>query len=55
MKAQKWHRPSTGEWSARKEAFTRELEEKKRAELLESYVAGRVKEARVKKNPDAIK
>jgi peptidyl-prolyl cis-trans isomerase D len=43
------------EWAARKAAFTRELEEKRRAELLESYVAGRFKEARVKKNPDAIK
>lgn len=43
------------EWASRKEAFKRELEEKRRTELLESYIAGRVKEARVKKNPDVLK
>ncbi len=43
------------EWTARKEAFIRDLQEKRRTEMLESYVAARFKEARVKKNPDALK
>jgi peptidyl-prolyl cis-trans isomerase D len=43
------------EWAARKEAFLRELSEKRRAELLEAYVTARMKEAKIKKNPDALK
>jgi peptidyl-prolyl cis-trans isomerase D len=46
---------SPDEWAARKDAFIRELEEKRRTELLDAYVASRVKETKVRKNPDAIK
>ncbi|HEY3490414.1 MAG TPA: SurA N-terminal domain-containing protein [Candidatus Deferrimicrobiaceae bacterium] len=43
------------EWASRKEAFLRDLEEKRRTELLEAYVTARYKDAKVKKNPDALK
>ncbi len=46
---------SPEEWAARKDAFTRDLQDKRRSELLESYVSARFKETRVKKNPDALK
>ncbi|GAB4368691.1 MAG: peptidyl-prolyl cis-trans isomerase [Deltaproteobacteria bacterium] len=46
--------PGEAEWKARRESFTRELAERKKAEVIAAFLAERRKTARVEINPRAL-